>query len=167
MRRGSAWPEPTTGGHARGPASTTGARSNSLSFRPLVLRRPRGSGRGARRLVLRATGVPQEQADDQARHADQHQDETGRLKVDSRDGRGHGVLQDRPDGDQEQASTDCHASRVPGCGEGNRDGQSATIASISTSAPRGRAAAWIATRAGGSSPKKSAYTSFTRTKSPM
>src|SRR4051812_30568968 len=27
MRRGSAWPEPTTGGHARGPASTTGARS--------------------------------------------------------------------------------------------------------------------------------------------
>lgn len=33
---------------------------------------------------------------------------------------------------------------------------SATIASISTSAPRGRAAAWIATRAGGSLSKNSA-----------
>ena len=45
---------------------------------------------------------------------------------------------------------------------------SATIASISTSAPFGSAATPIATRAGGSSsPKNSAYTSFTRAKSPM
>src|ERR671915_1542274 len=29
MRRGSAWPEPMIGGHARSPASTTGARSTS------------------------------------------------------------------------------------------------------------------------------------------
>ena len=45
--------------------------------------------------------------------------------------------------------------------------QTATMASTSTSAPRGSAAAWMATRAGGSSPKNSPYTSFTRAKSPM
>src|SRR5215211_702047 len=59
---------------------------------------------------------------------------------------------------------------VAGLEVGARDGpvrHSATIASISTSAPRGSAAAWIATRAGGSPAKNSPYTSFTRAKSPM
>ena len=32
MRRGSAWPEPMTGGHARSPTSTAGARSISIAM---------------------------------------------------------------------------------------------------------------------------------------
>jgi hypothetical protein len=54
MRRGSAWPEPRIGGHARGLASTTGARS---IFR-LVLRSPRPPKVNIHRLLLATALLP-------------------------------------------------------------------------------------------------------------
>src|ERR1700733_4014614 len=81
------------------------------------------------------------------------------------------ALAERPRGqDRRLADDPGHGLRGPAevlGREGRSDQGRATIASISTSAPRGRPATAIATRAGGSDSKNDSYTSLTEVNDPM